>query len=72
MDNGDGTGAKNHYPVITPGRGIDLGLAHHVAVRVRLDFPLYATFADVLKGTRLGIGLSFPTARDRRKPEAGS
>jgi hypothetical protein len=27
---------------------IDFGLAHHVAVRVRLDFPLYATFGDVM------------------------
>jgi hypothetical protein len=61
MDNANRTGPKNHYPVVTPGGGIDFGLAHHVAARLRLDFPLYATFGDVLKGTRLGIGLSFPT-----------
>jgi hypothetical protein len=60
MDNGSGTGPKNHYPVVTPGGGIDLGLAHHLAARLRLDFPLYATFGDVHKGARLAIGISVP------------
>jgi hypothetical protein len=60
MDNGTGTGPKNHYPVVTPGGGVDLRLSHHLAARVRLDFPLYATFGDVHKGARVAIGVSVP------------
>lgn len=60
MDNGDGTGAKNHYPTVTPGGGVDFRLANHAAARVKLDFPLYATFGDVHKGARLAIGLAVP------------
>jgi hypothetical protein len=60
MDNGTGTGPKNHYPVVTPGGGIDLALARHLAARLRLDFPLYATFGDAHKGARLAIGVAVP------------
>jgi hypothetical protein len=50
----------NHFPVVTPGGGFDVRLAPHFAVRTKLDFPLYATFGDVHKGFRLGIGASIP------------
>jgi hypothetical protein len=53
----------NHFPVITPGGGVDVRAAEHFAVRVKLDFPLYATFGDVHKGFRLGIGASIPVGR---------
>jgi hypothetical protein len=60
VDNGTGTGKKNHFPVVTPGGGIDLGLAHHLAARFRLDFPFYERFGDAYKGTRLAIGITVP------------
>jgi hypothetical protein len=60
QDNGDGTGNKNHYPVVSPGGGVDAAVGHHAAIRLRLDFPLYATFGDVYKGARVSAGLSFP------------
>jgi hypothetical protein len=66
MDNGTGIGTKNHYPVVTPGGGLDLGLAKHLAARLRLDFPLYATFGDVHKGARLAIGVSIPVGESRK------
>ena len=50
----------NHFPVVTPGGGVDVGLAKHLAARLKLDFPLYATFGDVHKGARLSIGASIP------------
>ena len=50
----------NHFPVVTPGGGLDIRVARHLAVRTKLDFPLYATFGDVHKGFRLGIGASIP------------
>lgn len=50
----------NHFPVVTPGGGVDVGLAKHLAARLKLDFPLFATFGDVHKGTRLSIGASIP------------
>ena len=31
-----------------------------LTARVKLDFPLYATFGDVHKGLRLALGLSLP------------
>lgn len=58
QDNGDGTGKTNHYPVVSPGGGADFRLAGRAALRVRLDFPLYMTFGDVFKGTRLAAGVS--------------
>jgi hypothetical protein len=51
---------KNHFPVVTPGGGVDLGIAKHFAARLKLDFPLYATFGDVHKGLRLSLGASIP------------
>lgn len=60
QDNGNGTGKSNHYPVVTPGGGVDASLGHRAAVRLRLDFPLYTTFGDVYKGARVSAGLSFP------------
>lgn len=62
LDNG-GIGShatRNHYPVLTPGGGADLRIAKHLAARLKLDFPLYATFGDVHKGFRLSIGASIP------------
>jgi len=59
-DNLGTNGATNHYPVVTPGGGVDFSLAGHLAARVKLDFPLYATFGDVHKGARLALGLSVP------------
>jgi len=62
MDNG-GVGqspTKNHFPFVTPGGGVDLGVATHFAARLKLDFPLYATFGDVHKGMRLSVGVSVP------------
>ena len=50
----------NHFPVVTPGGGVDFGVAKHFAARFKLDFPLYATFGDVHKGTRFSIGASIP------------
>ena len=50
----------NHFPVVTPGGGVDLRLATHLAARLKLDFPLFATFGDVHKGARLAIGASIP------------
>jgi hypothetical protein len=60
MDNGTGTGTSNHYAVVTPGGGVDLGVADHLALRLRLDFPLYATFGDVHKGARVSVGIAVP------------
>jgi hypothetical protein len=60
MDNLGTNGATNHYPVVTPGGGADFTFAEHLAARVKLDFPLYATFGDVHKGLRLALGLSVP------------
>jgi hypothetical protein len=62
LDNG-GIGqlaTRNHFPVLTPGGGADLRIGKHVAARLKLDFPLYATFGDVHKGLRLSIGASIP------------
>lgn len=62
LDNG-GIGAhatRNHFPVLTPGGGTDVRLGTHLAARVKLDFPLYATFGDVHKGFRLSVGASIP------------
>ncbi len=50
----------NHFPVVTPGGGVDVRLSKHAAARVKLDFPLYATFGDVHKGARLAFGVSVP------------
>ncbi len=60
QDNGTGDGTINHYVVVTPGGGVDVGLGRHVAARLKLDFPLYMTFGDVLKGQRLSLGVSVP------------
>jgi len=62
LDNGNvgQSTPTNHFPVVTPGGGLDVRLAKHVAARVKLDFPLYATFGDVHKGLRLAIGASVP------------
>jgi len=60
MDNLGTNGATNHYPVVTPGGGVDFAFAQHFAARVKLDFPLYATFGDVHKGARIAFGLSVP------------
>lgn len=63
LDNGGGIGnstSRNHFPVLTPGGGIDLRAGAHVAARLKLDFPLYATFGDVHKGLRLSVGASIP------------
>jgi hypothetical protein len=60
MDNLGTNGETNHYPVVTPGGGIDFAFAQHLAARVKLDFPLYATFGDVHKGARIAFGLSIP------------
>jgi hypothetical protein len=49
---------KNHFPVVTPGGGLDVRLSKHAAARVKLDFPLYATFGD--KGFRFALGVSVP------------
>ena len=58
QDNADGTGPKNHYPVLTPGGGVDVKIAKAAAIRVRLDFPLFMRFGnDVYKGTRISAGL---------------
>jgi hypothetical protein len=54
---------KNHFPVVTPAGGVDLGVAKHVAARLKLDFPLYATFGDVHKGLRLSLGASIPVGK---------
>jgi len=60
LDNLGTDGATNHYPVVTPGGGVDFAFAEHLAARVRLDFPLYSTFGDVYKGARFALGLSMP------------
>ena len=62
MDNGSvgQSPTKNHFPVVTPGGGIDLALTKHLAGRLKLDFPLYATFGDVHKGIRMSLGISMP------------
>ena len=60
QDNGDGTGTTNHYPVVSPGGGLDVRLSSRAAFRLRLDFPLYMTFGDVFKGTRVAVGVSMP------------
>jgi hypothetical protein len=52
--------STNHFPVVTPGGGFDFRAAAHLAARLKLDFPLYATFGDVHKGFRLGAGVSVP------------
>ncbi|HEY3883557.1 MAG TPA: hypothetical protein VGL62_00010 [Vicinamibacterales bacterium] len=62
LDNG-GIGqlaARNHFPVLTPGGGTDVRIGNHLAARLKLDFPLYATFGDVHKGFRLSLGISVP------------
>jgi hypothetical protein len=63
QDNGTNNGIINHYPVITPGGGVDLVASKRLAVRVRLDFPLYATFGDVYKGMRGQIGVALPIGK---------
>jgi hypothetical protein len=65
-----GAHETNHYPMINPGVGVDLGISRRIAVRLRLDFPLLMTTGDPLSGevsaghtlkcTRVSIGLSFP------------
>jgi hypothetical protein len=65
-----GVHETNHYPMINPGGGVDLGISPKMAVRLRLDFPLLMTTGDPLSGevsaghtlkcTRFSIGLSFP------------
>jgi hypothetical protein len=62
LDNGNigQSTPTNHFPVVTPGGGTDVGLTKNIAARVKLDFPLYATFGDVHKGLRLAFGLSLP------------
>jgi hypothetical protein len=57
---GTGTGTSNHYAVVTPGGGVDLGVADHLALRLRLDFPLYTTFGDTHKGARVSVGIAVP------------
>lgn len=64
------SGKINHYPVLKPGGGVDLGISPRVAVRVRVDVPLLMTTGHrlsgqtdarhTLKGTRLSIGVSIP------------
>jgi hypothetical protein len=67
----DNAGGKtNHYPMLSPGGGVDLGISHGAALRVRVDFPLLMTTGDPLSGqvsaghtlkcARLSIGVSFP------------
>jgi hypothetical protein len=63
IDNLGINGAANHYPVVTPGGGADFRLAPHAALRVKADFPLYATFGDVYKGARVAVGLAVPVGR---------
>jgi hypothetical protein len=60
MDNLGTDGATNHYPVVTPGGGVDFSLTEHLAARVKVDFPLYATFGDVHKGARIAFGIAVP------------
>lgn len=71
QDNGDGsTHRTNHYPMLTPGGGVDLAISHRAAIRVSLDFPLLMTTADPLTGrpsaghtlkcTRVAIGVAVP------------
>jgi len=61
QDNGTGDGTKNRYPVLTPGGGADFGVAKHVVIRARLDFPLFMKFGnDVYKGTRFSTGIVIP------------
>lgn len=71
QDNGgSSTGTTNHYPMLAPGGGVDLGISHSAALRVAVDFPLLMTTGDPLtgqvsaghtvKGTRLSIGVTFP------------
>jgi hypothetical protein len=62
LDNGNigQSTPTNHFPVVTPGGGADVGLSKNFTARVKLDFPLYATFGDVHKGLRLALGLSVP------------
>jgi hypothetical protein len=59
LDNGNigQSTPTNHFPVVTPGGGVDVRLSQHAAARVKLDFPLYATFGDVHKGLRLAFAL---------------
>src|SRR5262245_27080380 len=38
-----GAHETNHYPMINPGGGVDLGISPRMAVRLRLDFPLLMT-----------------------------
>lgn len=63
VDNLGTDGETNHYPVVTPGGGVDFAFAEHLAARFKLDFPLYATFGDVHKGLRFAAGLSVPVGR---------
>ena len=58
QDNGIGDGHHNYYPFVAPAAGVDLGLASGVAARVRVDFPLWMTFGDIYKGSRVSVGLS--------------
>jgi hypothetical protein len=61
QDNGTGDGIKNRYPVLTPGGGVDFGVNKKVAIRLRLDFPLFMRFGnDVYKGTRFSAGVVVP------------
>ncbi|MGH9411413.1 MAG: hypothetical protein ACRD1V_18405 [Vicinamibacterales bacterium] len=50
----------NRFPVVTPGGGVDVRLGPHVAARVKLDFPIFATFGDAHKGFRFSLGASIP------------
>lgn len=65
-----GTHETNHYPMINPGGGVDLGISPRVAIRLRLDFPLLMTTGDPLSGqvsaghtlkcTRMSAGIALP------------
>ena len=74
QDNGDGsTATTNHYPMLSPGGGVDLGITRSAAIRLRVDFPLLMTTGDPLTGkvsaghtlkcTRVSIGVAFPLGK---------
>jgi hypothetical protein len=63
QDNGTGIGIINHYPVVTPGGGVDFVASRRLSVRFRVDFPLYATFGDVYKGRRVSAGVALPIGK---------
>jgi len=60
LDNQEAVDTTNHYPVVSPGGGVDIAASRHAALRLRADFPLYMTFGDVFKGARISAGLSIP------------